>query len=229
MIYVLGYLAFAAGLIVFLRIKKLDWSKSSVQSLHLPPDEINPVSNAEDGYFSYPAAIRNSIIAIAATGAIAIGIPLWSPTFLEFHFLAPFVSAAILFGWAGVIWASISGDIKRMRSRLDRQKSLLERIKANPENASALLPMPKLQSYIERPKKWVIDTFYDFGDAPQIDIPEGFTDWDDPEEYAMFMGELNRADQAIVARLTVLATQIPPADWLKTDRDERVARLMQTN
>lgn len=201
MIFILGWIVFAVGLAFFLWFKKRDWWKSSLQPLHLPPNEKNFATKGKDGYFDQTRAYIVSGVVIAVFTAAAIFIP-WPYT--------PFLVGGMFFAWGLYVMDGIRKDIAVLNRHEKEQRATLTVLRADPEGH---VPLPTLKVY-GKGHKFILGTFYDF--AEDTDIPFGGV-----HEIPDFRVKQEAARDKIKPRLVKLA-QMNESTWFIVGRALKV-------
>lgn len=208
MIYI-SWLIFLAGLAVFIWMKRLDWGKSSLQVIHLPPVELNPVTRGKDGYFDQTRAYLVSGVMVAIATACAVGISLSS---WEGSRYAPLIVGLIFAAWGGVVWIVIKKDIDVLHRHIEEQRAILTKLKSDPDGAH--VPLPSLRRVTAEKIVFVSGTFYDF-EAPTTlgfnsDVP------------SLEMLAHKEAALAIIKPRLLKLAGLSDSEWFEKDRARKV-------
>ncbi len=196
---ILYWAIFAAGLAFFVWQKTRDWGKSSLQPLHLPPGEKNPLTKGKDGYFSQERSYIVNGVVIAVFTVLSIVIP-WEP--------APAVVGGLFLAWGLYVMDGIRKDIERLEANKTKQLATLALLKSDPEGDH--LGEARLRGFGKK-TVWVFGTFYDFHtDVLDLSVLDGMH----PAEY---FTERERAEAIMRPKLIALA-QKPVEQQFKLGR-----------
>jgi hypothetical protein len=211
---IISWIAFLAGAAFYWWVIFQDSKTSSIYPM-TTSGEANWWLRGKDGYYSKSTHLRNAAIWFGVMLAAAIIIPTidsWVATDY-----APMVAGGSLAVTAGLLWATVSKNVRVHAAIRDEQLAILANIKKDPANAKAYLGDAELHTDKKGSEFWMFKHFYDLRAVSDYQVSEG-THEDHEGKYYLAR---TKAEAELIPRFVKLAN-LPVGEQFVVGRASKV-------